>query len=175
MNQTKCNNYRGNNSEFVYTGSQVENMTFSDAKKKGDVSSGDIVSDMQSTTKEFLETASEAVKDVSKISAKNLRKFSKTTSNAAYNAANTFVTAVGSAALSAAASAAKNLNATASSTTISENQNEFVYTGRQINEELTFVQSEDQDIQSKDPLNRPKQKLFDVVVSGSNCFFNFIE
>ena len=160
------------NNDFVYTGSQVEDVTFTDANKKGEISSERTTAEvMLDTVRNVAITATAAAEDALDMAVSTARKFTSDASKGTVSSANEFATAAGSAALSAAVSAVRRFNAIASATDISneEAQKGFIYTGTQVKEELTFTSSEAQSIEEEMKnirIQRQKDSTFDIVISG---------
>jgi hypothetical protein len=152
-------NVQNQSNDFMYRGSQVEDLTFTDANKQGKVP-GSRAEEMIDQAKEYATTAGAVAKDVAGMAASGLSDFTKKTSKAAGSAANNFVTAAGSAALSAASQAAKGLNAAATAPDGTSDANQsFIYTGTQVQEELLFNENRKADRKSAHP-------VYDVVISG---------
>lgn len=147
------------NNDFMYRGSQVEDLTFTDANKQGKVP-GSRAEEILDQAREYATTAGAVAKDVAGMAASGISDFSRKTSKAAGSAANSFVTAAGSAALSAASQAARSINAAATAPEgISDSNQSFMYTGTQVHEELLFNENRKADRKSAHP-------VYDVVISG---------
>jgi len=150
------NQNQNQNNDFMYRGSQVDDIAFTEKQGKAPQSRSEEMADQ---AREYVTTAGAVAKDVADMAASGISDFTRKTSKAAGKAANSFVTSAGSAALSAASSAVKSINTAATAPEgVSDLNSSFMYTGTQLNEDLFN--------ENKKTARKLDHPLYDIVISG---------
>jgi len=156
-NRNRGSNDPSQGKDFMYTGSQVQDMRFRETEK-------DSPEDFINTTKQYVNTAGAAAQEFVGATASGVKDLASKTSEAAGSAVNNFVTAAGSATLSAMSSAARNFNEAASSNDRpTDSEHDFLYSGTQVRDSLNFVPTENQGLYGT---GRGQIPLYDIVISG---------